>query len=159
MNRFTATTKSEAVVATARPAIWAALTDAKLLPRLTPLLSKIDTNGDLWRWHLIRIAALGVSIDPAFTERMSFDAERRIDFTHEPPPGVRERASAEGFYELSDVAGGTHLSISLTLCIELPLPKVAAPAVGKVMSVTMQQTGERFSANLLKYLGAGEVVS
>jgi carbon monoxide dehydrogenase subunit G len=159
MNRFSATTESQAVVAADRSAIWAALTDAELLPTLTPLLRKIDTDGDLWRWHLIRIAALGVSISPAFTERMRFEDERRIEFTHEPPPGVRERASAEGFYELTDVRGGTHLAISLTLCVELPLPRLAAPAVDKVMSVTMQQTGERFSANLLKYLGTTEVVS
>jgi carbon monoxide dehydrogenase subunit G len=159
MNRFSATNESQAVVAADRAAIWAALTDPELLPKLTPLLKKIDTDGDVWKWHLIRIAALGVSISPAFTERMRFEDERRIAFSHEPPPGVRERASADGFYELTDVGNGTHLAISLTLCVELPLPRLAAPAVERVMSLTMQQTGERFSANLLKHLGATEVVS
>lgn len=158
MNRFSATNESEAVVAADRAAIWAALTDPVLLPKLTPLLKSIDTDGDQWRWHMIRIAALGVSISPCFTERMRFEDGHRIEFAHEPPAGVREHAAAEGFYELTDVEGGTHLAIKLTLCVELPLPKLAAPAVSKVMGVTMAQTGERFSANLLKHLGATEVV-
>ena len=157
MNRFIATTRSEAVVAAERAAIWAALTDPVLLPRLTPLLTKIDTDGDLWRWHLVRISALGVGITPSFTEQMVFAEERRIEFSHRPPAGARERAGADGFYSLTDVAGGTALAISLTLCVELPLPKLAGPAVGKVMTATMDRTGDRFSANLLRHLGVRDV--
>jgi carbon monoxide dehydrogenase subunit G len=48
VNRFSATNDSEAVVAADREAIWKALTDPVVLPRLTPLLRNIETNGDLW---------------------------------------------------------------------------------------------------------------
>jgi carbon monoxide dehydrogenase subunit G len=153
MNRFTAFTQSEAVVPADRSAIWKALTDPVLLPQLTPLLRSIEVDGDHWRWHMIRIAALGVSISPVFTERMRFDPGRRIDYTHEPPPGVTERTGAEGTYELSDVHGGTRLAISLTLEVEMPLPRAASPAVSRVMKTTMERTGDRFSANLLRHLG------
>ncbi|CAN5666761.1 hypothetical protein BH10ACT8_BH10ACT8_06390 [soil metagenome] len=155
MSRFVASTESTAVVAADRQAIWKVLTDPVLLPQLTPLLTRIETDGELWRWHMMSIAALGVSIRPSFTERMRFEEGRRIDYSHEPPAGSHERAGADGFYVLSDVAGGTRLGIKLTLHVELPLPKVASPAVSRVMKATMERTGERFSANLLALLGVG----
>jgi carbon monoxide dehydrogenase subunit G len=153
MTRFSATNESEAVVAADRDRIWAVITDPVLLPKLTPLLRGIDTDGDLWRWHLIRIAVLGVGISPVFTEKMVFDEGRRIDYSHQPPRGVTERTGADGWYELSDVDGGTHLAIGLTLHVDLPLSKVARPAVTQVMRSTIQRTGDRFSLNLLRHLG------
>lgn len=153
MSRFSATTESEAVVAAERSAIWTVLTDPVLLPRLTPLLRRIETAGDLWRWHLVGLSVLGIGISPVFTERMAFDAEKRIDYTHEPPAGGGERTGAEGSYVLTEVDGGTHLAISLTLTVDLPLPRLAGPGVKSLMQETMQRTGERFSANLLAHLG------
>jgi len=153
MNRFSATTESTAVVPADRMEIWRALTDADLLPRLTPLLNSIDTNGDHWTWHMIKIGALGVSITPVFTEKMTFDEGVRIDYNHDAPAGVKETAGAEGSYRLADVQGGTKLDISLTVTIELPLPRGAGPAVRAIMQKTMDRTGAKFSANLLKYLG------
>ncbi len=156
MTSFSATTESDAVVAAGRPEIWAVLTDPVLLPKLTPLLRKIDTDGDLWRWHLVKLSVLGVGISPVFTERMRFVEGSRIDYTHEPPPGVTERTGAEGQYLLSDVDGGTHLAISLTLHVDLPLSRLASPAVSGVMRATMQRMGDRFSANLLRHLGVAD---
>jgi len=153
MNRFSATTDTEAVVAAGREAIWAVLTDPEVLPRLTPLLHRIDTDGDLWRWELSSIRVLATSVAPSFTEQMKLDPPRRIDFTHAPPPGRRERAGAEGWYLLEEVTGGTRLRISLTLSVDLPLARAARPAVERVMSSVMARTGERFSANLLRHLG------
>jgi hypothetical protein len=159
MTSFSATTESEAVVAAGRPEIWAVLTDPVLLPKLTPLLRKIDTSsdadGDLWRWHLVNLSVLGIGISPVFTERMRFVEGSRIDYTHEPPAGVTERTGAEGHYVLSDVDGGTQLAISLTLHVDLPLSRVASPAVTGIMRATMQRMGDRFSANLLRHLGVG----
>ncbi|MFC4943713.1 SRPBCC family protein [Pseudonocardia sp. GCM10023141] len=153
MSRFSATTNSEAVVAAERSAIWAVLTDPVLLPKLTPLLKRIETEGDLWRWYLVGLTVLGVGISPVFTEEMTFDEGRRIDYTHAPPRGVTEQAGAEGSYDLSDIAGGTRLVIALKLHVELPLPRLAAPAVTRVMQATMQRMGDRFSVNLLRHLG------
>ena len=157
MSEFSATVKSGAVISADREAVWKALTDPALLPELTPLLRNITTDGDTWCWQMARIAALGVSVSPAFTEKMTFEDGHRIAYSHHPPPGKRERAGAEGVYELSDVEGGTHLDIELTLSVELPLPKAAAPAVQRVMRSTMDRTGDKFSANLLKHLGAKEL--
>ncbi|MCW0213893.1 MAG: SRPBCC family protein [Pseudonocardia sp.] len=158
MTRFSTTTESEAVVAADRSAIWAVLTDPVLLPKLTPLLRSIDADGDLWRWHMMRLAVLGVGITPSFTERMVFDEGRRIDYTHEPPHGTREFAGAEGWYSLDDAPGGTRLGISLTLHVELPLSRILTPAVLAVMNATLQRTGDRFTVNLLRHLGTEEVV-
>jgi carbon monoxide dehydrogenase subunit G len=157
MTRFTATNESEAVVAAPRSDIWAVLTDPVLLPRLTPLLRSIDTHGDLWCWHMVRISVLGVGIGTTFTERMRFDEGRRIDYTHEPPRGTVERTGADGSYELSDVRGGTHLKINLTLHVDLPLPRLAESTVVGAMSATMARMGDRFSTNLLHHLGVDEV--
>jgi carbon monoxide dehydrogenase subunit G len=155
MTRFSATNESEAVVAADRSAIWTVLTDPVLLPKLTPLLSRIETDGDLWRWHMVSLSVLGVGISPVFTERMTFDVEKRIDYTHAPPPGTSERAGAEGSYVLAEVEGGTHLAISLTLEVDLPLSRLASPAVSLVMKETLQRMGQRFSVNLLRHLGVG----
>ena len=153
MTRFSATNESKAVVAADRADIWSALTDPVLLPKLTPLLRRIDADGDLWRWHLIRMSVLGVGVSTKFTERMLFDEGRRIDYSHEPPHGVNERTGANGYYELSDVPDGTHLSIGLTLHVDLPLSKLATPVVVKAMETTMARTGDRFATNLLAHLG------
>ena len=127
VGRFSATTVSEAVVAAPREDIWAAITDPTVLPKLTPLLRHIEADGDLWRWDLSRINVLGIVVDPSFTERMSFLPNERIEYTHEPPAGAHEWASAEGWYRLSDHAAGTHLAISITLTVELPLARLAPP--------------------------------
>ena len=140
-------------MAAPRDDIWAALTDPDVLPQLTPLLRHIETDGDLWRWQLQRIGVLGASITPSFTERMVFDPPHRIAYTHAPPPGRRERAAAEGWYELTEVAGGTRLRISLTFLVDLPLTRAAGPAVRRVMERAMQHTGDRFAVNLLRHLG------
>ena len=157
MRSFSATTESEAVVAAPAADIWAVLTDPVLLPELTPLLTRIDADGDIWTWHMMQIKALGVGISPKFTERMLFDDGHRIDYSHAPAEGVHERTGAHGWYQLDEVEQGTQLSISLTLSVELPLPRTAGPAVRRVMKTTITRTGERFSSNLLKHLGTEQI--
>jgi carbon monoxide dehydrogenase subunit G len=152
MPTFSATTDSEAVVPADREAIWAALTDPVLLPKLTPLLRSIEANGDLWRWEMSRVSVLGVTLSPCFTEQMTFDAPHHIEYTHAPPSGHTERTGAEGWYELTEVRGGTRLRISLTLHVDLPLTRAARPAVTRVMKAVMMRTGERFATNLLAHL-------
>jgi hypothetical protein len=102
---------------------------------------------------MTRLRVLGTSIAPSFTEQMKFDAPKRIDFTHAPPAGRGERAGAQGWYVLDEVEGGTHLRISLTLSVDLPLARAARPAVQRIMSSVMAHTGDRFAANLLRHLG------
>jgi carbon monoxide dehydrogenase subunit G len=157
MSRFTATVASAADITADREAVWKALTDPDLLARLTPLLQSIRADGDVWTWSMIRIAALGVAICPSFTEKMTFDEGKRIDYTHAPPKDATERAGAEGSYVLADVPGGTHLEMKMTLRVELPLPKAATPAVQRVMRATIDRTGQRFWTNLLTHLGATEI--
>lgn len=153
MTVFRSTTESAAVVAAPRREIWQALTDPDLLPRLTPLLRSIRADGDTWRWEMTRISALGVSIEPSFTEAMRFTPESRIDYAHAPPAGSRERTGADGWYQLDEVDGGTHLQISLTLSVDLPLPRASGPAVRTVMRTMMERTGDRFARNLDRHLG------
>lgn len=152
MARFTASTQSDAIVKADRMKVWQALTDPVLLPHLTPYLAKIVTDGDHWRWEMVKLPVLNLTIAPSFTERMTFEEGKRIEFTHDPPAGAKERAAAEGWYELRDTAGGTELSISLTLAVDLPLPRAAAPAVNKVMKRVMDGMGDRFAANLLAHV-------
>jgi carbon monoxide dehydrogenase subunit G len=152
MTCFSATNHSQAVVGADRQQVWSALTDPGLLPRLTPLLRSIDADGDVWRWHLAKLTVLGIGIAPVFTEKMTFDEPNRIDYEHRPP-GRSERAGADGWYKLSYQDGGTRLEIKLTMHVDLPLSRLAGPAVTKVMSAMMQRTGERFATNLLNHLG------
>lgn len=155
MTVFRHTTDDDAFIAAPRHEIWRALTDPDLLPRLTPLLRSIRADGDTWRWEMVRIAALGVAIEPFFTEAMSFTPERRIEFHHAPPAGTRERTGAEGWYRLADADGGTRLSIMLTYSVDLPLPRASGLAVRGVMRTMMDRTGDRFAKNLAQHLGVG----
>lgn len=153
MARFTSTTRNQAVVPADRAEIWKVLTDPTLLPKLTPYLDRISVDGDHWRWEMTRLPVLSVSVAPSFTERMDFDPQERIDFTHDAPDGVDEKAAAEGTYTLEDAGDdGTELTIDLTLAVDLPLPKAAAPAVGRVMRGVMQRMGDKFARNLLAHL-------
>lgn len=77
----------------------------------------------------------------------------RIDFWHDPPPDVREWAGAEGWYPLEDADEGTQVSISLTLSLDLPLARFAAPTVAQVMRSAMAVTGARFATSLEQHLG------
>lgn len=153
MTRFTADNTSSALVRADRADIWAALTDADLLPRLTPFLRHIDVDGDHWRWELTKVPILGVSVVPTFTELMTFDEGRRIEFHHDPPEGVRERAGVEGWYSLEDADGGTRLGISLGVEVDLPISRLGRPAVTAAMKGVLAGMGRRFSANLLDHLG------
>jgi carbon monoxide dehydrogenase subunit G len=152
MATFTAHNRSEAVVPTGREEIWKVLTDPDLLAKLTPLLKSVTPDGDHWTWRLVKIPVLSTSIAPKFTERMHFTEMESITFTHEPPDAT-EKAGAEGRYDLTEVEGGTHLVIDLQLCVDLPLPRISAPAVTAVMSQVVVRMGDKFADNLYDHLG------
>jgi carbon monoxide dehydrogenase subunit G len=154
VTRFTAHDRSTEVVKADQAALWKALTDPDLLPRLTPYLHSIDADGDRWRWNMARIPVLGISVAPSFTERMTFDEPRRIEFTHDPESG-QEKAGVEGTYELEEVEGGTRLSIDIDICVDLPLPGMARGAVERAMGGVIAVMGRRFAANLLRHLSDG----
>jgi carbon monoxide dehydrogenase subunit G len=153
VNWFSATNASDGVVRASRAEVWAVLTDPDAVAAMTPLLQRIDADGDLWRWQFTSIPLLGVALTPAFTERMRFRHEERIDFEHEPPPGSTERTGVDGWYTLTDVADGTHLAISFTVRVQLPLSRVMAPAVTAVMHAVMRRTGDGFAKNFERRLG------
>lgn len=153
MATFSCRNQSTAVVPAPRAEIWTVLSDPDALADLTPLVSGITADGDEWCWQLTRIKALGVGVEPNFTERMDFREGTHIGFRHDDR-ATDERAGAEGTYELADTDdGGTKLSIDITIEVELPLPKVSKKAVEKVMATMMAKTGDRFARNLYERLG------
>lgn len=153
MATFSSRNRSTAVVPAERAAIWAVLSDPDALAALTPLVKAITAEGDLWCWQLGGISALGVSVSPSFTERMTFTEGERIEFAPDPPLG-EQRAGATGTYLLADAPNGaTQLAIDITITAELPLPRAARRAVEKVMASTMARTGDRFARNLYARLG------
>lgn len=155
MTWFEQSITSTATVAATQDEVWAALVDPDLLAKFTPFLKHIEADGDTWRWHLTSLTVLGIGLAPVFTEQMTFDEPTYIEYAHRPP-GKAERAGADGWYKLEEVDEGTHLEIKLTMHVDLPLSKMAGPAVERVMSSMMQRTGDRFAANLLRHLGVQE---
>ncbi|MGN6577067.1 MAG: hypothetical protein ACTHKG_15450, partial [Nocardioides sp.] len=98
MNWFSATTSSQAEVSADRAEVWDVLTDPDALAELTPLLRRIDVDGDLWRWCFTQVPLLGLAVTPEFTVRMRFRPMERIDYEHAPPAGSHERFGVEGWY-------------------------------------------------------------
>lgn len=154
MTRFTAATSAEAVVDAPRQQIWDLLVDPGTIAALTPFLKRVIADGEHWRWEMAGIDVLGVKVAPAFTERMVFADLERIEFHHDPPAGEHERAGVEGWYDLAEVdPTTTRLATSLEITLDLPLPKLSAPAVTSAMRGVIATMGDRFSANLLRELG------
>lgn len=138
----------------ARSAVWEVLTDPRCLTEMTPLLAGISVDGDRWCWQLSGIKALGVEVAPSFTEHMVFEEPARITFRHTPPAGQVERAGADGVYQLTEAGPDrTHLSIDITLHVDLPLPAMSRRAVERVMASSMARTGDVFAERLYRRLG------
>jgi carbon monoxide dehydrogenase subunit G len=155
----TFTTRNASVEAVAAPIedVWDAMVDPDLLADLTPLIDRIEVQGDHWRWCLSSIKALGVEVAPCFTVAMTFEEPTLIAFEHDPPPGTMERAGATGSYDLSAFDGGTVLDIDMEMAVDLPLPRMSRGAVERVMGRTTQLAGDRFFENLLSHLGTRRV--
>jgi hypothetical protein len=83
---------------------------------------------------------------------MEFDEGSRIVFTHDPQGS--ERAGVEGRYSLSDAGHGTRLGIDLTVRVDLPFPRLAAPAVKASMQAVLAAMGTGFGRNLERELGS-----
>lgn len=153
MTTFTANNTSTAVVRAPRGDIWAILTDPDKLAELTPLVRAIEADGNTWVWSLAGIKGLGMEVAPTFTETMDFTPQERIDYAHTPPTGTNEWAGADGWYLLEDHPTGTTVSISITLHVDLPLPRLSTRAVEGVMNQAMIRTGDAFARNLDRELG------
>ena len=153
MATFSARNISASTVPVTADRIWEHICDPASLTALTPLVRSIVVEGDLWRWQLMGVEALGVSVAPTFTERMEFIEPRLIRFNHEAAHGERERAGADGTYELTQRGEETELKVDIALTVELPLPRLSAGAVERVMKASMQRTGKRFAVNLYHRLG------
>lgn len=153
MTAFNSRNHSVATVPVAPEAIWDVLTDPELLAELTPLVDRIEPDGDRWAWTLAGISGLGIEVAPTFTERMTFVPISRIDFLHEPPPGHNERAGVNGTYQITKVGSSeSKLRIDLSLCVDLPLPGFSRRVVESIMASTMHRTGEAFARNLYAHL-------
>ena len=156
MTAFVASTSAEAVVPVERARVWDGLVDPDLVARFTPFIKSINVDGNgHWIWHMSGLTVLGKGFSATFTERMTLEEGKRIEFTHDPPPGG-ERAAVNGWYDLADTdeqGGGVLLRTSLEICVDLPAPKMAGPAVRGAMKGAMATMGDRFSKNLLNHLG------
>jgi len=153
MATFRARDRSSAVLRSPRSEVWAALTDADLIAKITPYVTGIDVEGDRWTWRMATLPVLGISVAPKFTEVMDLHPQDRIVFTHDPDR-PDEMTAVTGTYDLTDHAGGgTDVSIDLQIACNLPLPGLARPAVERVMAGVVKHMGTVFSRNLLKHLG------
>lgn len=153
MATFTRTRNDTADVPHPVEDVWNLLVDPDAIARLTPLVSRIDVDGQgRWIWALQGVPVPGRRLDLTMTEEMTFTPQTRIEFTHGPLEGGA-RAGAEGHYVLEPIDAGTRLSIELTVTAALPLPAVAKPAVHTVMAQVLNQMGNRFAANMLRELG------
>ncbi len=152
MTQFKAHNHSEADVEASQEQIWDALTDPQLITKLTPFLHNIEATEDRWIWTLTSIPVLGKQFSPTFTEVMTFEPMERITFSHDTEQ-TKDKAGTEGYYLLTPKEDGTtHLIIDLEVSVDLPLPRLAKPAVVTAMSTVMAGMGKRFADNLLKHL-------
>ena len=122
MATFSTANRSAATVSADVDAVWDVLTDPDQLARLTPFLHSVTEEGEHWVWQLSKVPVLGASFSFTFRERMDFDEPHRIDFTHDPAPGVDEKAGVVGWYKLAPRPSGTHLETSMQITVDLPFP-------------------------------------
>ena len=151
MNRFHARNRSVATLAATQDQVWDMLVDPDLLVRFTPNLKSIDVDGDRWTWHLTRLPVLSAAIEPSFTEVMEFEEPHRIGFRHDETH-TDEHAGVDGEYLIRPVADGTEVSIDIGIWVDLPLPRLARPAVERVMSTIVAGMGYRFGQHVRRHL-------
>lgn len=157
MTAFRSRNVSVATVPVEPERIWDVLTQPALVAEMTPLVDRIERKGQVWTWTLAGISGLGLEVAPSFTVRMTFSPISRIDYRHEPPPGVKERAGVNGTYLITQVGeSSSKLKIDLALCVDLPLPRVSRRAVEPIMAATMARAGAGFARNLYRHLGLDE---
>lgn len=154
MTRFHARNRSEAVLDADAATVWGVLTDPDLLVKFTPNLRRIDVDGDRWVWHLARIPVMSQAIEPSFTEIMEFDEPRRIVFRHDESKSD-ESAGVDGEYLLTPEGSGTRVAIDLGIWVELPFPRMARPAVERVMRGVVAGMGLRFGQHMRRHLQQG----
>ena len=156
MTTFSVATTSSATVDSDRQRVWDALTDPDLVSRLTPYLrridARVDSRGDRWTWHLVRIPVLGSMVSPSFTEVMTFDEPSRHRLRARPRATGGEGRGRGPLHAQGDPARGTDVSIELTITVDLPFPALARPAVHAAMRAVVATMGARFSHNLVRHL-------
>ena len=157
MATFSTSNRSAATVTAGVPEVWRVLTDPALVARFTPFLHTVRAEGEHWVWQMAKVPVLGKSFSFTFRERMDFDPESRIDFTHDPAPGADEAAGVVGWYALKDHPRGTRLETSMEITVELPFPGLVRPAVVTAMKGVIALMGQRFAHNLLTHLEATSV--
>lgn len=150
MTEFTARKTSDAVVRHTRQQVWDVLVDPDLVAAMTPMVSGIVADGDLWRWSLRRIPVLGTHHDLDFTERMELSPLDWITFSHDPQGP--ERAGVDGRYDLAEAPGGTALAIDLAITVDLPLPRLSRPLVQTAMHGVLEVMGAGFARALDRHL-------
>jgi carbon monoxide dehydrogenase subunit G len=132
-------------------AVWDLLVDPDAVARLTPMVTRIEADGDHWLWCLQGVPLTGRALDLSMSETMTFEPQTRIGFTHAPLERHLQ-AGAEGHYGLEPIDAGTRLTIDLTVSARLPVPGVARPAVQTAMAQVLRHMGTRFAANMLAEL-------
>ena len=152
MTTFSAKNNSAATLKSSRKDVWDALTDPKLLPKLTPYLHRIDVDGDRWTWYVAKVPVLGKSIGSTFTEVMTFDEPKRIGYRHDPDR-TEEQTEVTGEYQLEEAGSGTRVSIEIGGAVELPFPRAMRRPVEGAIRAVMAGMGRRFAHNLLRHLG------
>ena len=157
MTTFTTSTRSGATISAPAEQVWETLTDPAMIARLTPFLSRVTADGEHWVWEMTKVPVLGKSFSFTFTERMTFDEPRRIEFTHDPAAGRDESAGVEGWYALDPRSEGTRLETSMAISVDLPFPGLLRPAVTAAMKGVVTLMGQRFAQNLLRHLDARSV--
>lgn len=154
MTRFSARNRSTATLDAPSHQVWATLTDPETLVRLTPYLQAIDVDGDRWTWHLSGLPVPGSVVSPLFTEVMTLEPERRIGFVHDESR-PQEQAGVEGEYRIHPAGARTDVAIDIAIWVDLPLPRLARPAVEGVMSTVVAGMGLKFGQNLRRHLASG----
>ena len=155
MTTFSTSTRSSAVVTAPPQQVWAAITDTDTLARLTPFLSRVIDWDEHWVWEMTKVPVLGKSFSFTFTERMTFDEPRRMEFVHDPAAADdTEIAGVEGWYDLSESPDGTRLETQMTISVDLPFPRLARSGVEAGMKGVVALMGQRFAQNLLQHLDA-----
>lgn len=123
------------------------------VPTLARLLGRVDVTADLgagrWRWTLQRVSAAGYEVRPEFTVRVLREAPERVRLVHDDTDGSGAPAtSTTGEVALDAEEGGTRVSFTLQLSLELDVPRLLAPVIRQVLRTNLEQVADHFLTEL-----------
>ena len=136
------------VVPRDRAFIWKVLSEPANYEALMPgIESHTETSPGVWRWRFAPQGGFGMSVRPTFSVRYELDGSEAVRFSY-VPTSSGEVTAASGAFAVADAARGTRVTMRLDAQLDLPIPRMLARPMGRLIEARMRAIALGFITNV-----------